>query len=201
MADRDRTGASGITTPGAAATPRPPWSSDGDDRDRTGGLSPDERALWPSELRPRAMARVLPGGPRRNRWTTWGRQESNLRRLAFQASALPLSYGRALLHPRPAIGDVDAGTEGRDRGLRRLGIVRATRRRAASGARADRSPKFAHADAHTPISVSEPVFLSRRGLARLRGCRVSAVSLGAGTKKGGPPGRPRGTSRGERPGV
>src|SRR5207253_3086891 len=37
------------------STPRPPRS--GDDRTRTGGLSPDKRALCSSELRPR-VARV-----------------------------------------------------------------------------------------------------------------------------------------------
>src|SRR5438552_11271271 len=43
VADRGRTGAARITTADAAVTPRPPWS--GDDRTRTGGLSPDKRAL------------------------------------------------------------------------------------------------------------------------------------------------------------
>ena len=50
MAGRARTDAAGLTTPSAAATPRPPWS--GDDRARTGGLSPDKRALCSPELRP-----------------------------------------------------------------------------------------------------------------------------------------------------
>ncbi len=57
VAGRARTDAAGLTTPSAAATPRPPWS--GDDRARTGGLSPDKRALCSSELRPR---RELEGG-------------------------------------------------------------------------------------------------------------------------------------------
>ena len=43
VADRARTGASGLTLPDAAATPRPPRS--GDDRRRTGDLSPDKRVL------------------------------------------------------------------------------------------------------------------------------------------------------------
>jgi hypothetical protein len=38
------------------STPRPPGS--GDDRTRTGGLSPDKRALCAAELRPHEVARV-----------------------------------------------------------------------------------------------------------------------------------------------
>jgi hypothetical protein len=45
VAGRGRTGTAGFTVPGAAVTPRPPWS--GDDRTRTGAFSPDKRALSP----------------------------------------------------------------------------------------------------------------------------------------------------------
>jgi hypothetical protein len=50
VAGRARTDAARITTANAAATPRPPRN--GDDRIRTGGLSPDKRALCALELRP-----------------------------------------------------------------------------------------------------------------------------------------------------
>src|SRR5262249_45610183 len=53
--DRIRTGTARITTSDAAVTPQPPRS--GDDRIRTGDLSPDKRVLCAAELRPR-MARV-----------------------------------------------------------------------------------------------------------------------------------------------
>jgi hypothetical protein len=39
-----------------AVTPQPPWKNDGDGRARTGGLSPDKRALCSSELRPQGIA-------------------------------------------------------------------------------------------------------------------------------------------------
>lgn len=48
-AGRTRTGAAGITTPMLPLH----HGHSGDGRARTGGLSPDKRALWPSELRPR----------------------------------------------------------------------------------------------------------------------------------------------------
>jgi hypothetical protein len=47
------------------STPRPPWS--GDDRARTGGLSPDKRALCSSELRPRARSWKAGSAPRNRR--------------------------------------------------------------------------------------------------------------------------------------
>ena len=56
--DRIRTGTARITTSDAAVTPRPPricWN--GDDRARTGDLSPDKRVLYPSELRPLDIAK------------------------------------------------------------------------------------------------------------------------------------------------
>jgi hypothetical protein len=43
VAGRARTGAAGFTTPGASGYTTP--HDDGDDRTRTGGLSPDKRAL------------------------------------------------------------------------------------------------------------------------------------------------------------
>ena len=64
VADRARTGASGLTLPDAAATPRPPRS--GDDRRRTGDLSPDKRVLSqlsyvPAAPRPDSSARRRKG--------------------------------------------------------------------------------------------------------------------------------------------
>jgi hypothetical protein len=56
VADRARTGASGFTLPDAAATPRPPRS--GDDRIRTGDLSPDKRVL--------SRLSYVPAAPRLN---------------------------------------------------------------------------------------------------------------------------------------
>src|SRR5215471_14663010 len=55
-ADRIRTGTARITTSDAAVTPQPPRS--GDDRTRTGGLSPDKRALSLLSYAPVCMARV-----------------------------------------------------------------------------------------------------------------------------------------------
>ena len=54
-ADRARTGTARITTSNAAVTPQPPPS--GDDRTRTGGLSPDKRVLLPLSYAP-TIARV-----------------------------------------------------------------------------------------------------------------------------------------------
>ena len=62
VAGRDRTDAARITTANAAATPRPPWMGppgNGDDRIRTGGLSPDKRALCAPELRPPTRRRAI----------------------------------------------------------------------------------------------------------------------------------------------
>ena len=59
VAGRARTDAARITTANAAATPRPPRN--GDDRIRTGGLSPDKRALCALELRPHGRA-IAPAG-------------------------------------------------------------------------------------------------------------------------------------------
>ena len=88
----------GLTTPGASVTPRPPRS--GDDRTRTGGLSPDKRALCSSELRPRRV-RGWDSNPRSrahearedNRSSTAqsGRQESNLRSPAPEAGGVAFS--------------------------------------------------------------------------------------------------------------
>jgi hypothetical protein len=66
-------------------TPRPPRS--GDDRTRTGGLSPDKRALCSSELRPRSSA----GGIR-----THGLE---LMRLARTAAPLPRKVWLAGVEP------------------------------------------------------------------------------------------------------
>jgi hypothetical protein len=95
------------------STPRPPRS--GDDRTRTGGLSPDKRALCSSELRPRSsaggirthglelmrLARTAAPLPRKSGW-----QESNLRSPAPEAggvASLPYSQknkvGRRVLLP------------------------------------------------------------------------------------------------------
>ena len=94
VADRVRTGAAGLTTPGASVTPRPPRN--GDDRTRTGGLSPDKRVLCSSELRPH---RECAGGIR-----THGLE---LMRLARTTAPLPRSLaGRSrtcgLRRPKPA---------------------------------------------------------------------------------------------------
>jgi hypothetical protein len=98
VADRVRTGAAGLTTPGASVTPRPPRS--GDDRTRTGGLSPDKRVLCSSELRPRRV-RGWDSNPRSrahearedNRSSTAqsGWQESNLRSPAPEAGGVACS--------------------------------------------------------------------------------------------------------------
>ena len=79
------------------STPRPPRES-GDDRTRTGGLSPDKRALCSSELRPRRssaggirthglelmrLARTAAPLPRKSGW-----QESNLRSPAPEAGGV-----------------------------------------------------------------------------------------------------------------
>jgi hypothetical protein len=99
----------GLTTPGASATPRPPRS--GDDRTRTGGLSPDKRVLCSSELRPRRV-RGWDSNPRSrahearedNRSSTAqsGWQESNLRSPAPEAggvATLPYSQKRTSSTP------------------------------------------------------------------------------------------------------
>ena len=53
----------GITTPGAAVTPRPPCMS-GDDRFRTGDRSPDKRVLCRLSYAPKGRAtRALPAQP------------------------------------------------------------------------------------------------------------------------------------------
>jgi hypothetical protein len=52
VAGRARTGAAGVTTPDASDYTTA--TKDGDDRTRTGGLSPDKRVLCSSELRPQA---------------------------------------------------------------------------------------------------------------------------------------------------
>src|SRR6266545_2943341 len=54
VTDRDRTGASRPTTSDAAVTPRSPRS--GDDRARTGALSPDKRALYRLSYAPGSSA-------------------------------------------------------------------------------------------------------------------------------------------------
>ena len=56
--DRIRTGTARFTTSDAAVTPQPPrLSKNGDDRTRTGDLSPDKRVLSPLSYAPK-MARV-----------------------------------------------------------------------------------------------------------------------------------------------
>ena len=72
VADRARTGASGLTLPDAAATPRPPRS--GDDRSRTGNLSPDKRVI--------SQLSYVPAAPRLD--SSAGRR---------QRPAHPLAYG------------------------------------------------------------------------------------------------------------
>ena len=61
--DRIRTGTARITTSDAAVTPQPPRS--GDDRTRTGGLSPDKRALFPLSYAPKDMRTPTPPSPSR----------------------------------------------------------------------------------------------------------------------------------------
>jgi hypothetical protein len=51
-AGRIRTGTSRITTSDAAVTPQPPRTRSGDDRTRTGDLSPDKRLLLPLSYAP-----------------------------------------------------------------------------------------------------------------------------------------------------
>ncbi len=65
VAGRDRTGASGDHNPGCFRLHHGHHES-GDDRTRTGGLSPDKRVLCTSELRPR-MRRWKAGSAPRNR--------------------------------------------------------------------------------------------------------------------------------------
>jgi hypothetical protein len=58
VAGRTRTGASGDHNPGCFRLHHGHHES-GDDRTRTGGLSPDKRVLCASELRPRARRKVI----------------------------------------------------------------------------------------------------------------------------------------------
>ena len=94
---RARTGAAGLKTP--CFRLRQGHHESGDDRTRTGGLSPDKRALCSSELRPRGsaggirthglelmrLARTTPPLPRTSGW-----QDSNLRSPAKEAAALAI---------------------------------------------------------------------------------------------------------------
>jgi hypothetical protein len=79
-------------------TPRPPWS--GDDRTRTGALSPDKRALCPAELRPRKRRWKAGSAPRnrRQRRCRLSRPRSQLLPIGAPASACPR---RHLLTGRP----------------------------------------------------------------------------------------------------
>lgn len=85
-----------ITTSDAAVTPQPPWS--GDDRTRTGGLSPDKRVLlplsyapkwrgWDSNPRSRAHEAREDSRSSTARCRS-GRQESNLRSPAPEAGGV-----------------------------------------------------------------------------------------------------------------
>jgi hypothetical protein len=96
VTDRIRTGATRFTTSGACRYTT--VTTNGDDRTRTGGLSPDKRALCSSELRPLTGSA---GGIR-----THGLE---LMRLAGTASPLPRRSGRQesnLRSPVPETGGV-----------------------------------------------------------------------------------------------
>jgi hypothetical protein len=89
VAGRARTGASGDHNPGCFRLHHGHHES-GDDRTRTGGLSPDKRVLCASELRPRTksqlrvrLARTASPPPRKSGW-----QESNLRSPAPKAGGV-----------------------------------------------------------------------------------------------------------------
>jgi hypothetical protein len=74
----------GVHSPGCCpSTPQSPWK-DGDDRTRTGGLSPDKRALCAPELRPRERGHPFADAPVMQS----GRQESNLRSPAPDAGGV-----------------------------------------------------------------------------------------------------------------
>jgi hypothetical protein len=117
----------GLTTPGASVTPRPPRS--GDDRTRTGGLSPDKRALCSSELRPRRV-RGWDSNPRSrahearedNRSSTAqsGWQESNLRSPAPEAGGVACSPTARSEHRAPPVGLEPAASALRARRHRRF---------------------------------------------------------------------------------
>jgi hypothetical protein len=78
------------------STPRPPWS--GDDRDRTGGLSPDKRALCSSELRPREWSWKAGSAPR-------NRRQRRCRHIGSGARLLPIGTpASACLRRHPLTG-------------------------------------------------------------------------------------------------
>ena len=119
----------GLTTPGASVYTTATTS--GDDRTRTGGLSPDKRALCSSELRPRNSA----GGIR-----THGLE---LMRLARTASPLPRRSGwqeSNLRSPAPEAGGVANSPTAR----RSCEAPPAGLEPAASGLRARRHRRFDH---------------------------------------------------------
>jgi hypothetical protein len=100
VAGRARTGASGDHNPGCFRLHHGHHES-GDDRTRTGGLSPDKRVLCTSELRPHRREGDSAGGIR-----THGLE---LMRLARTASPLPRKSGwqeSNLRSPAPEAGGV-----------------------------------------------------------------------------------------------
>ncbi len=176
-------------------------------------LSPDKRALWPSELRPRGgsggRSRTCSSRATTARPASWTAPERTAKvgPAGVEPASPRVSGERSTAELRPHGRDdgarsrrsihAPAGASMQGRAVRwrrarrlRCGVVRATRLPCGFGARASLSPKFGHADARTAISVRGAVFLSRRGLALVLGCRVRSGPC-SGTNEGGPPGRPR----------
>ena len=165
VAGRARTGASGDHNPGCFRLHHGHHES-GDDRTRTGGLSPDKRALCSSELRPRGSSA---GGIR-----THGLE---LMRLARTASPLPRKSGwqeSNLRSPAPEAGGVAKlpYSQMNDRSAPPAGFEPA-----ASGLRARRHRRFDHGgmqlrrqDSNLPLAINS---------------RASYRLDHAGTKNGG----------------
>ena len=129
MADRVRTGADGAHNPGCFRYTTATTKS-GDDRTRTGGLSPDKRVLCSSELRPPAKVRGWDSNPRSrahearedNRSSTAqsGWQESNLRSPAPKAGGVASSPTARSEHRAPPAGLEPAASGLRARRHRRF---------------------------------------------------------------------------------
>ena len=161
MADRARTGSARLTTSDAHRLHHGHHES-GDDRTRTGGLSPDKRVLCTSELRPRAAPSARPsGGTTRDSAGGIRTHGLELMRLARTASPLPRKSGwqeSNLRSPAPEAGGVAKlpYSQMNDRSAPPAGLEPA-----ASGLRARRHRRFDHGgiplrrqDSNLPLAIN-----------------------------------------------
>jgi hypothetical protein len=161
VAGRARTGASGDHNPGCFRLHHGHHES-GDDRTRTGGLSPDKRVLCTSELRPRTARRRA--SSRERGWDSNPRSRAHEARedsLSSTAQVWPAGVEPAISGARSRWGGRLPYSQAKVRAVPPAGLEPA-----ASGLRARRHRRFDHGGTRAPAAGLEPA-PSRLTVARL----------------------------------